>query len=318
METLRALFPAGLIVTERISNIDELDKIMRLDRIQISRGRFYSYLDAFFTHNVQLSLTRRSIRLAVNGDIPYDSIYFVMIVNDASIVQQKHTLTKHHLGIFEFGSEFDAVFLDPINMLNICINRDVFKKKYEQKFQEVYPVHSKSEFRLCNTEYLEPVKEVLLEILATATLQKDFLKTPENINIIEENIISYMLDLVFKSSHQYKESKQVDVAFSLFQYIQARFDEDINIDLLCKELKISRRNAYLTFQKHYKMTPKQYHISLRLGNIKKVLIHANPKTTKIDQVAMLNGFYHMSHFAKLYKSFFGELPSQTLWRNKHV
>ena len=307
-------------MSQHINSLSDLDKYVhawKMDRVQLGRGKYYSHLDAFHTHNVQIGMTHRSMRLAVSGETPSDAITFLIIANDASMIHQKHKMTNRHLAVYESGGEADTVFIEPIRALSISIHRDVFKSKYEEKFQETYPVKSKFELRVCNSEVLEEVKEELIRILEAVRIDRPWLEDFQSMNLIEEIIIDHMLNLLHTSSGQNGESKWVETAHSLYGLIKLRYDQDISIEALCKELNVSQRNAYLTFQKHYSMTPKQYLLGVRLGKIRSALEAADPKHTKIEHIAIQNGFYHMSHFTKLYKSFFGELPSQTLWKHSH-
>lgn len=315
MASLKSLFPAGLVISQRVNSLYDLEQLVygwNLNRTQLTQGDFFSHLDAFHTHNVQLGLTRRSMRIAINGEAPTDSITLVIILNDATLIQQKHVLNKNDLAILEHGGEVNAVFVEPISMINLSIHRDMFKTKYEQKFYKAYPVLTKFELRVCNAEILQTAKDELLRILDAVHTNRPLFLVPDNMNIIEKIIIDQMLNLVHTSSIKHKESKSIETAHNLFQLIQTKFDTDINIEVLCRELKVSQRNVYLTFQKHYRLTPNQYLLSLRLGNICNALKDADPRTASIEQIALSNGFYHMSHFAKIYKRFFGELPSQTL------
>lgn len=318
MHSKKFQFPAGLVISQHFRSFEEMDvHAWNVGRIQLDRGAFYSYLDAFHTHNVQLAVTHRSIRLAVNGEISHNTISFVMIINDASIIQQKQKMTKEHLAVIEHGGEIDAVFVEPISFISVAINRELFCKKYEKKFNEVYPVTGKFDLRVCNREILKATTETLESILKAHQGNRSFYAIPENMMTIENVIIDEMLNLVYTSSIHLDESKFIETAHSLFGLIKLRYKQDISIEMLCKELHFSQRNAYLTFQKHYRMTPKQYLLSIRLGKIKQALEAADPKRAKVEHIALQNGFYHMSHFAKIYKSFFGELPSQTLWKHKY-
>lgn len=313
MDLSDSLFPVGQVISQRIDTLCDLETYTwNLNRIQLTKENFYSHLDLIHTHHVQLGLTRRSVRIAVNGDIPENTISFIMILNDGSIVQQKHKMTNNHVAVLEHGGEIDAVFVNPIAFLSVAINRSLFIERYEQKFHTPYPVKHKFDLRLCPREVLRRVKETLLGILKNQA----FFMMPEHVGMIEETIIDQMLHLLYVSTHDHVEAKWIETAYSLFEVIKLKYHHDVSIETLCKELNISQRNAYLTFQKHYKMTPKQYLVSLRLNNIKKALKSAHPKAANVQKIALQNGFYHMSHFAKTYKDFFGELPSQTLWKDK--
>ncbi len=60
------------------------------------------------------------------------------------------------------------------------------------------------------------------------------------------------------------------------------------------------------------MTPKSYLQSLRLNDAYKILLQSYPETTKVTDVALSQGYWHMSQFAADYHRQFGELPSATL------
>ncbi|MHB8099840.1 MAG: helix-turn-helix transcriptional regulator [Sulfuricurvum sp.] len=317
MPTPKSLFPAGHIISQHITSLKEMDfNAWSIDLIQLDRGAFYSYIDLFHTYNVQLGITHRSIRLAANGDVSPHAISFVMIIDNGSIIQQKQKMTNRHLAVMQNGGEIDAVFVEPISFISVAVNREIFYAKYEQKFHQTYYSKDKFELRICSSDIFNVTKQTLQIILKAHQANRAFYTIPENMIILEDNIIDHMLNLLHASYIENRELKWVEPAHDLFELIKVKYEQDISIESLCKELHISQRNGYFTFQKHYGITPKQYLLSMRLGKIKQALEVADPNSVKIEHIALKNGFYHMSHFAKIYKSFFGELPSQTLAKNK--
>ncbi len=73
-------------------------------------------------------------------------------------------------------------------------------------------------------------------------------------------------------------------------------------------------HCFLDFKEELNTYPKQYLIALRLTKIRDELKVAKVKKGIVEQTARRFGFHHMDQFAKVYKEFFGELPSQTLHR----
>ena len=57
--------------------------------------------------------------------------------------------------------------------------------------------------------------------------------------------------------------------------------------------------------------PKAYYSRLRLNEVRQELLAGSPSDV-IAEIANRNGFWHMGQFAKEYRRFFGELPSETL------
>ncbi|MEY3298568.1 MAG: hypothetical protein RLZZ597_1828, partial [Cyanobacteriota bacterium] len=52
----------------------------------------------------------------------------------------------------------------------------------------------------------------------------------------------------------------------------------------------------------------------RLHGIRRALLHSDPKPETVAQIAHQWGFFSLGHFARDYKTLFGELPSETLRR----
>lgn len=315
----KPLFPSGFIVTQDLSCLSEVHKFTHkwnLTHTQLSRSAVRFQLNAFHTPFVQLGIVKRSMQIMVKGDTPLNSITFVILINNASIVYQYNEISNQDLVVLEDGTEIDAIFRDDSEILTISIHKNLFKKRYEKLFGEKYPITNKFEVYSCSVHTLQNTKYELLRILMGVKENPSILLMPQNIDIVENVIISNILNLVKSGLNKTRDSAKYKIAHSLYETIQKDYNKDISIEMLCKNLKISERNAYLTFKNIYAVTPKQFLIGIRLKKIQQILLNADPTTTSIQQVALENGFYHMSHFAKIYKSFFKELPSKTLSKNK--
>lgn len=87
-------------------------------------------------------------------------------------------------------------------------------------------------------------------------------------------------------------------------YIHSFADKVISIEQLCLDTGINKRTLQRAFLDQYGMTPKAYQQSLRLNDAYKILLQSDPETTKVTDVALSQGYWHMRQF--------GELPSATL------
>ncbi len=100
-------------------------------------------------------------------------------------------------------------------------------------------------------------------------------------------------------------------ATSLIRYLR---DEDFDMKKITKQTGIKDRTLRYKFLNSLNVSPKRFHMSLRLHEVMKALKKGNDKTV-ISDIANVWGFWHMGQFAKDYKQFYGELPSETL-KNK--
>lgn len=89
----------------------------------------------------------------------------------------------------------------------------------------------------------------------------------------------------------------------------------IPVSKLCERSGTSPATLHRIFLSEYGVPAKTYIRSRCLSAVRDALAHSSPET-KVSDVANLWGFWHMGQFAKDYRRMFGELPSQTLRRNR--
>ena len=75
---------------------------------------------------------------------------------------------------------------------------------------------------------------------------------------------------------------------------------------------VSVRSLHAGFQEQLGESPMAYVRRIRLGKVRADLLHADPRSTRVTDVAMRWGFFHQSRFAQQYREQFQELPSATL------
>ncbi len=89
------------------------------------------------------------------------------------------------------------------------------------------------------------------------------------------------------------------------KYIEERLSEDINVNSLCEELKISRTRLYEIFRNELKTGISKYILQRRLHYAKKLL-----KTTElsVSEIAEKAGFTAYNYFSRVYKKKYGKSP----------
>ncbi|MGB1090835.1 MAG: helix-turn-helix domain-containing protein [Oceanobacter sp.] len=113
------------------------------------------------------------------------------------------------------------------------------------------------------------------------------------------------------STPSYQHRKQVvDQVCAL---IDSHPDQAFTITDLCSAAAVSRRTLQYSFQNILGISPIQYLRFSRLNGVRRALVNCtNPENIAIADIASQWGFWHMSQFAKDYRTLFGELPSETL------
>ena len=93
---------------------------------------------------------------------------------------------------------------------------------------------------------------------------------------------------------------------AIHDYILAHLaDEKLNVDLMASQLKVSRTNLYTLVRQEFGVTPANLILDLRLKNAEVLL----KEGLKVREVALKCGFVDPKYFSKVFKKYYGILPS---------
>ena len=93
--------------------------------------------------------------------------------------------------------------------------------------------------------------------------------------------------------------------------MRERVSENLCIDDICTELRVSRRYLEYAFVDAFGTSPSRYFRVLRLHQVRRRLRKPGAATT-VTSEALNHGFNHLSLFSTQYRALFGESPSSTL------
>ncbi|WP_170787225.1 helix-turn-helix domain-containing protein [Ruegeria lacuscaerulensis] len=135
---------------------------------------------------------------------------------------------------------------------------------------------------------------------------------PWNEDVEEALMIKVLAILTSSAVHQDKSSAQTRRR-ALNRALEMMNDnalEPVSIEDLCAATGASLRTLNRAFNERFGYGPKAYYMRLRLDGVREDLLNgAGAKS--IADIANKHGFWHMGQFARDYRLFFGELPSET-------
>jgi len=99
------------------------------------------------------------------------------------------------------------------------------------------------------------------------------------------------------------------------EYIHARLSEPLPLSELCRHAGLKVRTLEIGFREVTGLTPVAYIRSLRLNAVRRALHDASARQRSISELALDNGFWHLSQFAMDYRKLFGETPINTRRRS---
>jgi AraC family transcriptional regulator, ethanolamine operon transcriptional activator len=101
------------------------------------------------------------------------------------------------------------------------------------------------------------------------------------------------------------------------EFIHSRLSEPLRLSELCRHAQLKIRSLEYGFREVTGLTPIAYIRSLRLNAVRRALLQETPaRHRSISEIAMDTGFWHLSQFARDYRLFFGETPTQTRRRSQ--
>jgi AraC family ethanolamine operon transcriptional activator len=95
-------------------------------------------------------------------------------------------------------------------------------------------------------------------------------------------------------------------------YIEAHLDTPLGLETLAREVGVTLRTLELAFRESFDTTPLRFVKNRRLHAVRRRLRDARDPALTVTEIAHTCGFNHMGHFARDYRSLFGEIPSVTL------
>ena len=99
-------------------------------------------------------------------------------------------------------------------------------------------------------------------------------------------------------------------------HIRDNLEQDIALEELAALAYVSLRSLYVLFDKFAGQSPRDYIQQARLDRVHADLQRSGMRLGNVTEIASRYGFVHLGRFSALYKSRFGELPSQTLGRRR--
>ncbi len=101
------------------------------------------------------------------------------------------------------------------------------------------------------------------------------------------------------------------------EFLAANWQKGLNINNIADEFGLSVRSVFRHFKELRGTTPHEYIRQLKLSHARDMLEGAD-ENGSVMSIALRCGFQGMGHFAREYRKQFGELPSQTLRKDRRT
>jgi AraC family ethanolamine operon transcriptional activator len=285
---------------------------------QLGRGRFDGDLFQFGTVFAQVAYAAFHPDTHQQGEPP-QGLRTLGILSDPSshLIWRRKTIPANAVMVFPLGAELDAVSIGGrLEVLTLSFSDELLAGISRLAgFLDLKQMLNGEDVIAVSPQAITEIRRFLHQICRE--LQKNPAKI-ENLSLRYELEFELPRKLLaaLSGSRQIIPKPNVrarDLALTRIEDYLAEFPNDPHtVRDLCQVANVSERNLQYAFRERFGISPKSYLMALRLNGVRRDLRRADPASTRITDLAIKWGFWHMSQFAADYRRFFGELPSNTI------
>ncbi len=273
---------------------------------------FAARLEVCRTRGIQVDLDTYDCALEITATTPKDAITIALPGGvDGSYISKGIEVSTDRIDVYGAEREVHAVTKPDSSLITCCLYKVLVDHLTDSPIRSTLVDHrfhdnviyadrrTLDEARLWCTTYLALCRTNEISAEAHARLIDEILL------IVHAALSAAREDC---SNHQ---RSRYQVARRARDYMIDRQSEPPTITEICNFLKISARTLNYAFQDTYNVSPKRFLKARRLSAAHDALKHAAPRT-RVTDIALALGFWDFGHFAKDYRTMFGETPSATL------
>jgi len=308
------IFPAGFTIDFSDLNMEMMQfysKKWNLEHTQIGKGLFKGQLRAVHTPRIQLALNHTSTGLMSKGDFPKGCIVLNSYFFCAGIYsfQNKPILPNEIIALTQ-GDEVDRIGSGQFSGHIVTIEEKLFYETFYTFFGESpYPSLKMKRFYIKKDmislfhQTINVWIDYLMNKFPTLEIKPEYEK-------IESEILSQLFRCITFSS--LKKDRKKFSADAVRDILEQNIEQNIDLHTIIQDLGISESQLHNAFKSNYGISPKKYHLMLRLNAVRNELLKTSPKYNTVSEIAMKYDFFNMNKFSAMYKKVFVENPSQTL------
>lgn len=259
--------------------------------------------------DLQFGLCRLNLSMRQEGTSP-QGMWTFAFVNQAKVYWRNFVVHPKSIIVYAPGSDIHAVNGENFEVLTFSISETLLMEWAHANNCIEYVEH------LRNTEVVQTKDPDWSELRNVIANQTNFDKVPKNEKKSKFNLEQYLKRLCALLQQSNASTDRVSSLSRLELLIRAEtamvknYSEQFSVTNLLASLDVSERTLQYAFNQRYELSPKAFLKVLKLNHVHHGLHDSTD--TSVSAIARQSGFWHMGQFSKEYKTFFGELPSETL------
>ena len=288
--------------------------------IQLTPGSLQAEFLSIKVGNLHFVYNQANQGIQFSGDGTKGCISFAILwsENEKQYYSFRHPLEPQRT-IFGFNnSEANDLFPQGATLTHIIMPAQTFDAYANQLQRHDLDdnFRSKNHVNLLPTG-MQEIKAYLKQIIWLAVHQPTWLQKPHLEKLVADDFLPLLISSIpikLNSKSFLKPSRRAKLISQAEQQMLAHLKKPLTLKQLAQNLGSSSSALSYGFQDLFGVSPMRYLKVRRLHAVRQHLKAREQESCTIANLANQFGFYDKGHFARDYKTMFGELPSQT-WGN---
>jgi AraC family transcriptional regulator, ethanolamine operon transcriptional activator len=287
---------------------------------QLTPGRFTGSIQELWVGGMQIFLESTSHVLRQSCVVDSKSWWFgIPMQTSAGCRLGSSSIAEGMIAMRPGRSQFELLTPKGFQILGLVVpSCDLERHIHALNQSSVLPRAMQSHLLKVGEDQRLRLQGLVQQILHEASSAPAILVNPTSSESIRIAVLDALADIC--STHEPVErtpGRQMShyrIVREVRRYLLQNHDEPVTIVDLCQRFQVSRRTLQYAFQHVMGMNPNAYLRAIRLNGVRRCLRNPNSTVSSVQQAAANWGFWHLSQFARDYRSLFGELPSERLKR----
>ncbi|MGE0723396.1 MAG: helix-turn-helix domain-containing protein [Alphaproteobacteria bacterium] len=314
------LAPTGSVAALRFDDPDHFTHAIRgasVEYVPLGEGRFNADLTFVTVDRVRVQRSHIPPTVARGAIDAASAILLFSITPSLMPVVNGATVDEAHVAVLPPGSELHAIVRPGLCWASIALDPETMEEVSEFWDRPVSTCRAASLVGFGDAA----VARLRRAVSAIADLGEELphlVQMPEVARAMGKSIVDLVASVRTGSAPEnlrYRRTAEVvRVIKAAEDYLIANVSKPIYSDDLCRALGISLRKLHMAFVAGAGVSPQAYLKFRRLLLVRRALRSGGVHASLVKSAALSHGFWHLGNFARDYRSYFGESPSETLRR----
>jgi hypothetical protein len=280
---MSALFEAGLIISEALSDFDEMaesDHAWDQRYHQLGKGSFLGCSTIVHSDCVQLARTSYQPGIFIEGSSPRQAFTFLSQTAGAPVYSHGACLEANELMLLRPGEEFHFTSAGPCEIIVLSVSTALFDQTLQGLAQQqIGDICHQHRLRLAGPALHTQLNRCWSGTLARVCSNPALLTRSASGEAFDTDLLEPFIDIATRNSTRHGAiSRHLanTTAIAAAGYIREHADQPIKIYDLCSMLDVSERTLQIGFRSCFGCTPKAFITAMRFNRVRSDLADAPP------------------------------------------